>query len=99
MRDLRARCAKLTAAAAALQKASGTPRAADTASLARTADGSGSGDVRARVLALEAALAAAHAETKRLAVKNEELLIARNTMLEDMQVKPRICQCCSTLND
>ena len=55
-------------------------------SLSRPADGSGSGDVRLRVAALEAALAASHAETKRLTVKNEELVIARDAMLHDMQV-------------
>ena len=43
--------------------------------------------MRLRVAALEAALAAAHAETKRLTVKNEELVIARTAMLNDMQVR------------
>ena len=69
-----------------------------SASPLKPADGSGSGDVRLRVAALEAALAAAHAETKRLTVTNEELVIARNTMLHDMQVCMHNKACCNSAN-
>ncbi len=66
-----------------------------SSSLSRPADGSGSGDVRVRVAALEAALAASHAETKRLIFTNEELVIARNAMLHDMQVCMHHMACCA----